>query len=207
MPMKIPAAIFFDFDGVLCTDRFYTTLYPDFPEVLKFIDEAVFGGVNNYSDRWMRGELSHNEMNRIIADATGISCGKLSELFVQSVKQMTVNPELIRFAISCRTKGIRTAIVTDNMDIFNEITVPEKCLAEVFPVIVNSCDYGILKLEEDGRLFDITLEKAGLKSFKDVWLIDNSPQACAAFISKGGQTHLYTGQTEFTLWLKRNNIP
>jgi FMN phosphatase YigB (HAD superfamily) len=204
--VKIPAAIFFDFDGVLCTDRFYTTLYPDFPKVTKYIDEAVFGGENNYSDRWMRGKLSHTEMNRIISEATGISYEKLSELFVKSVRQMTVNPELIRFAISCRLKGIKTALVTDNMDIFNEITVPEKHLAEVFPVIVNSCDYGILKLEENGRLFDITLAKTGLNSYKDVLLIDNSTRACAAFLSKGGQAHLYTGQIEFDLWLIRDGL-
>jgi FMN phosphatase YigB (HAD superfamily) len=204
--VKIPAAIFFDFDGVLCTDRFYTTLHSDLPEVMKFIDEAVFGGENNYSDRWMRGELTYKEVNKIISAATGVSFEKLTELFIKSVRQMTVNPEIIRFASSCRYEGIKTALVTDNMDIFNEITVTEKHLAEVFPVIVNSCDYGILKLEDDGRLFDITLEKAGLKSYIDVWLIDNSPRACTAFINKGGQAYLYTGQTEFNAWLKREGL-
>jgi hypothetical protein len=45
------------------------------------------------------------------------------------------------------------------MDVFNEITLPYHKLDEIFPVLVNSCDYGAMKHEQDGLLFDKVLEK------------------------------------------------
>ena len=66
--MPKPTAIFFDFDGVLCTDRFYTTLKQDYPLALQFIEEKIFGGPLKYTDRWMRGEFSYHEINQLISD-------------------------------------------------------------------------------------------------------------------------------------------
>jgi FMN phosphatase YigB (HAD superfamily) len=203
-PMPDVSAVFFDFDGVLCTDRFYTTLLPDYPLASKFIGNSIFGGAHQYADRWMRGEFTYHQINRIISDATGMPFEKLTELFRASVRQMRLNPSLIQFALSLNKRGTRTALVTCNMDVFNEITVPEKGLDAVFPVIVNSFDYGLLKHEENGKMFDIALEKLGLDSYREVWLIDDSPIFCAAFEAKGGRAYRYTGLKDFELWLKND---
>jgi hypothetical protein len=45
------------------------------------------------------------------------------------------------------------------MDVFDKITVPHNTLHEVFPIIINSCNYGVLKHEENGKLFDIVMGK------------------------------------------------
>jgi FMN phosphatase YigB (HAD superfamily) len=200
------SAVFFDFDGVLCTDRFYTTLMPEYPLALKFIGENIFGGPQKYADRWMRGEFSYNEINRLISAASGLPFSQLTELFKASVRQMRINPALIQYALSLKQKGIRIALITCNMDIFNEITVPEKRLSDIFPVIINSFDYKILKHEENGKLFDLALAKLGLDSYQGVWLIDDSPIFCAAFTAKGGRAYQYSGQKEFELWVKQTDL-
>jgi hypothetical protein len=45
------------------------------------------------------------------------------------------------------------------MDVFDEVTVPHHRLDEIFSTIVSSCNYGILKHENEGKLFDRVLEK------------------------------------------------
>jgi beta-phosphoglucomutase-like phosphatase (HAD superfamily) len=195
-------AVFFDFDGVLCTGRFYVTLKKDYPLAWKFINENVFGGPK-YADRWMRGEFNYNQINRIISDAAGVPFDILSGLFKDSVRQMRINQKLIQFALDLKQRGIKTALVTSNMDVFNEITVPEKKLAGVFPLIMNSFDYKILKHEENEKLIDIALEKLGLSSYHDTWLIDDSTGICDMFNAKGGRAYRYSGQKDFDEWRKR----
>jgi FMN phosphatase YigB (HAD superfamily) len=199
--MKNVSAVFFDFDGVLCTDRFYTTLKIEYPHALQYISENIFGGPQKYAERWMRGEFSYHEINAVISEATEVPLDKLNRLFKSSVRQMRINTALIQFALSLKKRGIRIALVTGNMDIFNEITVPEKGLARVFPVIINSFDYKMLKIDANGRLFDIALEKVGLTSYQGVWLIDDSAEHCAIFAAKGGNVYQYSGQKQFELWL------
>jgi FMN phosphatase YigB (HAD superfamily) len=195
------AAVFFDFDGVLCTDRFYTTLLPDYPQVVDWISAHVFSG-EKYCDNWMRGELNWHDINNIIARATTVSPRLLDERLLSSVRKMTVNPALMQFAEALKQKGVKVALVTSNMDVFNEITVPEKHLDETFPVIANSYDYKLMKHDENGRLFDIALRRLGLRSYEGVLLIDDSPICCDIFIEKGGEAYRYTGLSAFEEWSK-----
>jgi FMN phosphatase YigB (HAD superfamily) len=196
------SAVFFDFDGVLCMDRFYTTLLPDYPGVLDWVGAHIFSG-EKYCDRWMRGEYTYRQINAIISRATTIPLERLNELFVESVKQMKVNEVVLDFARALNEKHIRTALVTGNMDIFNQITMPDKKLTRFFPVIINSYDYKMMKQDENGRLFDIALDKLGLNSYNDVFLIDDSPTYCDIFRAKGGRVYQYVDEPAFKKWANR----
>ena len=156
---------------------------------------------------WMRGKYSYQEINGVISDATGVPFSKVTELFKTGVRQMRINPALIQFALSLKRRGIRIALVTNNMDIFNEITIPEKNLADVFPVIINSFDYKLMKQDENGKLFDIALVKLGLDSYQGVYLIDDSPTYCTIFTAKGGNAYQYSGQKEFESVVGRIAFP
>ena len=120
---------------------------------------------------------------------------------------MKINPVLIQFALELKRKQVKIALVTGNMDVFNEITVPEKKLAEVFPVIINSFDYRMMKQDENGKLFDIALKKLELDSYQGTWLIDDSPDICTLFTGKGGRAYRYSGQEEFEGWVKQIFFP
>lgn len=49
-----PKAVFFDFDGVLSRDRFYSTLTIDYPQVSEYVNNVIFKGEQKIADRWMR---------------------------------------------------------------------------------------------------------------------------------------------------------
>jgi FMN phosphatase YigB (HAD superfamily) len=197
------SAVFFDFDGVLCTDRFYSTLIPAYPHIVDWIGNHIFSG-EKYCDRWMRGEFTYRRINQIISNATGIPLETLNDLFVASVRQMTINSALIKLAEKLKGKHIKTALVTNNMDVFNEITIPEKELDKTFPVIVNSYNFKMMKQDENGRLFDIALNRLGLSSYEGVLLIDDSIGCCAIFKQKGGEVYQYSNQNDFEEWLTNN---
>jgi len=201
-PVQKYSAVFFDFDGVLSIDRFYTTLEPDFPSAMRFIDETIFNGADNYADRWMRGEFTYHDINRLISKATGVPFIRLTGLFIESVRRMRVNSTLTRLALFLKQRGIKIALVTNNMDVFNEITIPEKGLVDIFPVIINSFDYKRMKHDDNGKLFDIALEKLGMDSYKGVYLVDDSLSNCALFTARRGYAHRYSGQKEFEAWVK-----
>ena len=95
------------------------------------------------------------------------------------------------------------ALVTDNMDVFNEITIPHHRLGGYFSVIVNSCDHGLLKKDEGGRLFDIALARLGAEDYTQALLIDDSANV-ARSSRQGGTVHTYTDYEEFERWMSDN---
>lgn len=155
-------------------------------------------------DRWMRGELNTDDVNRFISDNTGIDFNELSNLFIESIRAMKIDSRLVNLAKSVISTGGKVALVTNNMDVFNKITIENHNLDKIFPVIVNSCDYGILKHDDNGRLYDIAMERLGVPNYHGVLLIDDSHKARAIFESKGGTTFPYETYEQFEPWLKEN---
>jgi len=94
--------------------------------------------------------------------------------------------------------GKRIAIVTDNMDIFTTLTVPNHKLNEVFDVIVNSADYGLLKADQNGKYFDIALDRMWITDYKSVLLVDDSLNIRPLFQAKGGLVHTYDNFEDFS---------
>lgn len=196
--------VFFDFDGVLCSDLFYTNLENSYPKIREFINNEIFSKNSDLADRWMRAELSSDDINKFICDHNHIDFNTLSQLFIESVKSMRVDKKLLKFAENIKTNCGKVAIVTNNMDVFNQITIANHSLDKIFPVIINSCDYGMLKADNDGKLFDIALEKLGVADYKDVLLIDDSKSAREVFESKGGKTYAYENYDKFEQWFNEN---
>ncbi|MBU3925346.1 hypothetical protein KJ854_05455 [Patescibacteria group bacterium] len=196
--------IIFDFDGVLCRDYFYTNLKAFYPLVSDFINTRIFAKGSDVPDKWMRGELTADEVNKFISDNTGIDFDELSNLFVESVHAMKIDNRLLNLAKIVLSGGGKVALVTNNMDVFNKITIKNHNLDKIFPVIVNSSDYGIMKHDENGRLFDIAMEKLGVSNYDDTLLIDDSSKARMVFESKGGATFPYENYEQFEPWMKEN---
>ena len=205
MKLSNITAVFFDFDGVLCTDRFFAALKPEYPHVQDWISQHVFNG-EKYCDKWMRGELTYRQVNRIVAGATGISPELLDKILIDGVGRMKINAALIRFAEKLKEKGIKVALVTNNMDVFNDVTVPANRLDKTFPVIVNSCNYHLMKQDENGRLFDTAREKLGFAAFNDILLIDDTLTYCDIFKRKGGHVYQYANQQDFFQWVGNSKI-
>ncbi len=196
--------IFFDFDGVLCKDYFYSNLKELHPEVYKFINESVFGKGRDIPDKWMRAKMTTEDVNRYISKNTNIEFDILSNLFIESVKAMKVDNRLINLAKTLLSKGRKVALVTNNMDVFNSVTIKNHNLDQLFPLIINSFDYGLMKHDENGRLFEIALEKLGESDFSDTLLIDDSSTMRASFENRGGATFPYETFEGFESWMNEN---
>lgn len=196
--------ILFDFDWVLCEDYFYNNLLEHYPHVSEYIQTKIFRGNSDIPDLWMKNIMSMNDVNKHISDNTWIELKLLSNLFEESVKNMKINKGLLSIASQLKKQWRKIALVTNNMDVFDKITVPHNTLHEVFPIIINSCNYGVLKHEENGKLFDIVMGKLWHTEYNKVLLIDDSKKARETFEKKWWKTFAYSTFDEFYLRAKNN---
>jgi len=194
--------VLFDFHGVLCCDYLFSSLQKTYPELYDFVQTEIFGNGGEIGDKWMRGGMNVAEINQHISKNTSIDVDLLSELLVQGIGDMTIDRRLTDLAQGLVLSGRKVALVTDNMDIFNTVTVSKHGLDKVFPVIVNSCDYGMMKHEHEGRLFDIALEKLGVGGYDRTLLIDDSIKVRPIFEKKGGEVFTFETYEKFEPWIR-----
>ncbi len=196
-------AVLFDFDGVLCKGRLYKkTLLPNYPEIYDWIQMNIFGNNKEIFHDWMRNRITSAEINELIAKNTGIECNFLNELYEESGHQIELEKEVRDLAESLKLSGKKIGIVTNNMDIFSKIIVPSHQLNTLFDVIVNSADYGLLKKDENGRLFDIALTVLGEK-IENSLMIDDSESTIELYRQKGGQGFVYKDFAELKSFLQK----
>lgn len=193
--------ILFDFDGVLCKGKFYEkTLVPDYNEIYDWIQSNIFGD-KELVKKWMRSQTKASSINQLISENTGIEFAMLSRLFEESVRQMELEKDILQLARDIKSSGKKIAIVTDNMEVFSQITVPYNKLDHLFDVIINSAEHGCLKKDINGELFDTALmelrENAG-----DCLLIDDSAVNVEKFRQKGGQGFVYRSAADLKLFLQ-----
>lgn len=120
-------AIFFDFDGVLCFDRFFESTCKDkYPQILEFKYKVIFQSDQKYADRWMRGEFTCHEIDKVIAGKLGLDVGLLNSLLLDSIRDMGLDERMLDIVSRVRESSIPFALVTNNMDTFNEITLPTR---------------------------------------------------------------------------------
>ncbi|MDD5626532.1 MAG: hypothetical protein PHW01_00745 [Patescibacteria group bacterium] len=196
-----PHSLLFDFDGVLCYDRFYrATLEKIYPEVYAWIQENIFGDRQELVGQWMRGKINSAEINHIIAKNTAINGALLERLFVKSVRLMKIDQELRDYIAGLKKRVGKIGLVTDNMDVFSKITVKNHSLNKLFDVIINSADYGYLKKDQKGKLFDIALAKMG-EEINNTLLVDDSLKVTNLYQDKGGKAFLYQNFQDFRWFL------
>ncbi len=187
-------AVLFDFDGVLSKGRFYEkTLLPHYRETYAWIQSNIFDN-KELIHKWMRNEINSMDINEIIAKKTGIGYQILNDLYRESVRMMELERETESVARLLKQSGKKIGIVTDNMDIFTEITVPNHHLDTLFDVVINSADHGMLKQDKNGALFNIALAALGEK-IEDSLMIDDSESTISLYRKKGGNGLVYKNFT------------
>ncbi len=198
--------ILFDFDGVLCRDRFYThTLIPEHQFIVDWIQKHIFGDAELCA-RWMRGEIDSRGINNTIATACGVESDWLHTQFLESVRKMKLDERVVSLVKKLKMRGVKVGLVTNNMDVFSEITITNHKLSELFEVIINSSDYGILKKDNHGELFDVALEKLAVGINKSL-MIDDSTGVIELYRQKGGSGFLYTPSVPFGGELQKFLLP
>jgi len=199
-------AIIFDFDGVLCKDTFYNSLKESHPQIHQYVEEYIFRGDHNLVQLWMRNKITSDKINGMISKNNDIEFESIKKIFERDILNMKIDHDLLNFAKKQSILGRKIAIATNNMDIFSSITMPYHKLNETFNVIVNSADYGLLKADQDGKIFDIVMKKIGINDFKSVLLIDDSLKVKLLFEAKGGNVFTYDNFKDFIEWAKKVEI-
>lgn len=199
-------AVIFDFDGVLCHDRFYEEmLLPQYQELHGWMQDNIFGDTGLFQ-QWMRNEVTTDDINEIIVKGTGHGKDFLNSILSKSLQEIRLDEKM--FNLAKDLKGLyskKIAIVTDNMDIFSNVIAKKHKLNEVFDAVINSADYGCLKIEQNGKLFDKALEILNEK-IENCLFIDDTIGKVEAFKEKGGQGYLYKDFEEFNNFLKIHGI-
>jgi FMN phosphatase YigB (HAD superfamily) len=197
--------IVFDFDGVLCRDRFYArTLLPEHTHVFDWIECNIFGN-KILLEQWMKGKMTSEEVNRIIAKACSIEFDFLYQQFLESVRLMRLDEQVKSFCVKLRSSGVKIGLVTNNMDVFSRITIKNHQLDELFHTIANSSDYGMLKKDADGELYDIALKKIGV-DIRNSIVVDDSPGVIELYKQKGGEGFLYRDYQELLNFLSMRGV-
>jgi len=193
--------IFFDFDGVLCRGRFYEkSLLPEYSEVYDWIQTNIFDN-KDLVQKWMRNQISSVGINELVAENTGIDYEILNKLYKESIRKIKLEKEIRNLAESLKLSGKKVGIVTDNMDVFSQIMVPNHQLNKLFDVIINSADHGMLKKDENGKLFDIALIALG-ERIENSLMIDDSESTIELYRQKGGQGSVYKNPAELKSFLR-----
>lgn len=208
MKKKIKAVIF-DFDGVLCSDFFYNTLEHTNKEYYDKINKEIFQGSKDMIRSWMRGHIKSDDINSIISSRLNINKEILDQELSNSIKCMKLNPYLMQFIKELRASGAKTAIMTDNMDVFEELLVPTFKLNEYFDEIYSSPKYKRLKKDENWKNVHEVLEKLNC-DMDEVLFIDDWDEVGGYVKSQNGNFYLYKRGNneldfrEFKKWFDEN---
>lgn len=189
--------IFFDFDGVLGSGRFYTGKFKENnPEAYQWIQKNIFGN-KEYVLKWMKGVIDYNQVNKYISDNINIDKTIIDKALIGTASGKLINKKVRAVAQDLKLKGYKLGIISDNMDVFTKFTVPEGKLNIIFDTIINSADYGLLKEDQNGKLFQMALEQIEEDDISRSLLIDDDDKTIKDFIKKGGNGYVYKNFLEF----------
>lgn len=188
-------ALFIDFDGTLCRDRFWQNLGAvDYGRV----NDYLFRAVQPAAD-WMKGAYSSEDICALLAAELKIGQDVLWESLLSGCRSMRVSAGSLS-KISCLRKKYAAALVTVNMDCFDRFTVPALGLHKHFDHIINSFNEKIFKHGPDRGLFDIALSRCGAV-YQNSVLIDDSQNACDEFQNRGGRALKIYGSKNLNYYL------
>lgn len=206
MSNKTLSLILFDFDGVLSNGKFYSQLQDSHPTTHQKIMEELFAKESRpLISEWMRGKLSYEDIHNLISKNVGQDAEWLNNALIESVKMMSLNQELLKFALRARKLGIKTAVFTDNMDIFDRVFVQHSKLLDLFNFVFSSSNFGKLKLDDGADFFKHALSFSGCKNGNFLFL-DDSIKIKWLTESLGGAFYHYdkysSSQSGFEEWFE-----
>ena len=193
-------SVIFDFDGTLCSGRYFELLGSD---ALALIGELVFGdNSDRWADPWMRGELTCHDIVFYLSEHLAVPEAEILSALYRGCADMTLNPNLHAFALRQGEAGRKTALVTANMDVFTEIVAPAHGLDRLFDLVLNSADHGTL---DKRSLWDKAFEAFGPEhAYATSLLIEDNPGMVALFESQGGIAYRYEGDAAFQVWSQKH---
>jgi putative hydrolase of the HAD superfamily len=178
-------ALISDFGGVLTTplSAGFLAYEEEAPFTLAELGQALQRAAERYGEHPLhsleRGEITEVEFARRVAEQLedGFDLERLRELYFERIDP---NPPMIRYVAELRERGLRTALLTNNVREWEPLwraKLPE--LDDIFEVVVDSAFVGMRKPEP--RIYELTLERlgGGLKA-EECLFVDDLEVNCEA---------------------------
>jgi len=161
------------------------------------VEQVLFR--SEWFDRWMVGEVSAHNTAAHLASWLPLSPAGIEAYMRAGCRGLALNRGVVAFVGKQRARGIKTALVTANIDLFTEVLVPDQGLAALFDVIVNSYDH---HTTDKTQLWAVAFQELGSEyEYGTSFLLEDSVQNVAQFIALGGRAHRYVGDDELGAWL------
>ncbi len=177
-------AVFFDYDGVLTTDKTGSLT------TCRYLSERTgiaFGPIHRafqaHNDELNVGRTTHADVWRDICAVIGrpIALGLLTEAF----RSTPLNLEMLAVARRLRSAGITVGIITDNKQDRMDCLRPHQRLDSIFAPIVVSAAVGSTK--EGPAIFEHALRLADVKPEQSIF-VDNTKDNLVAPAALGMNT-------------------
>lgn len=192
-----------DFDGVMSKSKFYDSYPQEYKKEFEVLLKKLFmTPESDMLDSWMRGSTGYRSLHAEIANDPTIA-SVYDEALLKSVTTMQLNQQMLDSVRRVRNSGVKVALFTNNMDVFDDVTVKHFNLADQFDAIYSSSQHGKLKFE-DNTLFAKAASDAGAMPH-EVALVDDSISSVEAMKQLDGIPFHYKNYTEdhpqFELWI------
>ena len=158
-------AVISDFGGVLTTplSAGFLAYQEEAGVSLEELGHAMQRAAEAYGEHPLyaleRGEIAEAEFARRLQEQLGaeFDLARLRQLYFERIEP---NPPMIGYLAELRGRGLRTALLTNNVREWEPLwraKLPE--LEEIFELVVDSAFVGMRKPE--GRIYELTLERLG----------------------------------------------
>ena len=197
-PEQIKCVVF-DFGFTLSPDYYFNVSPPGCPQWHAVIQEVIFGEPA-ITNPWMRGEVTSQDIARILSHHLPLDIPTIAASLDKGCQHLQLNPAVRDFAVAQKAARRKTALVTDNMDVFTRVVVPSHGLDQLFDVILNSADFHEVRKE---LLWLIAFERLGGGiGYANSLLIEDGESQPAMFRALGGVAHQYSNDAAFLEWLE-----
>ena len=188
-------AVLFDFGGVFLPSPFdvLAKAAAATGAPVDVVLKTCFGGYDQDTDhpwhRLERGEISAADALAgisAIAAESGFDIDPIAVLSSAMGGSAIIREDMLQLVREVRARGLKTAIVTNNIKEYSEKWRALLPLDELFDVVVDSCVEGVRK--PDTRIFALTLQRLGGVAAERALFLDDAPGNVAAAQSLGMQT-------------------
>jgi len=190
--------IVFDFGFTLSSDYYFKISLPGCPQWHEIIQKFIFGEPS-ITVPWMKGELTTLDIAGVLSKHFLIDIPTIATTMEIGCQHLNFNPAVWDFAVAQKAAGRKTALVTDNMDVFTKVVVPAHGLDQLFDVILNSSDFHEIRKDV---LWPIAFDRlAGGIGYGNSLLIEDGETEPAMFRTLGGYACQYLNDEMFLDWL------